>query len=74
MDVAGEISFTELGLTTPCCGIRTSLNDLDYVWTAAFGSFVLEAMNPNIGNTTAHQDLEISRCLGLPLRKVLVHL
>jgi hypothetical protein len=74
MSVAFRTSFTQLELTTPCCGTRTSLNDLDYVWPAAFGSFVLEALNPNIGNTTAQQDSELSRCLGLPLRKVLRHL
>ena len=74
MNLAYETSFTQLDVTTPCCGIQTSLNDLEYVWPAAFGVFVLEAKNANIGNTTALQDDELSSCLGLPLRKVLVHL
>ena len=32
MPLAGESSFTDLALTTPCCGTRTNLNDLGYEW------------------------------------------
>jgi hypothetical protein len=49
-------SFGDLSLQTPCCGSHTSLNDLHYVWPAAFGRFVLEAMNANLGETTPEQE------------------
>jgi hypothetical protein len=74
MDRAWQTLFRDLAVTTPCCGSQTSLNDLRYIWPAAFGRFVLEAMNPDIGNTTAEQDDQLAKCLGLPLRKVLAHL
>ena len=74
MDRASQDSFRDLSVTTPCCETQTSLNDLRYVWPATFGRFVLEAMNPNIGNTTPEQDLELTECLGLGLRKVLTRL
>ena len=57
---AAELDFTKLEVTTPCCGSTVSLNDLHYVWPTAFGRFVLEAMNPNIENTTAEQGRRLS--------------
>src|SRR5438045_4682754 len=36
MELAHEQQFQDLRVTTPCCGARTSLNDLDYVWPAGF--------------------------------------
>jgi hypothetical protein len=71
---AGELDFAELEVTTPCCSATVSLNDLSYVWPAAFGRFVLEAMNPNIGDTSIEQDRSLSECIGMELRKVWVHL
>src|SRR5262249_33659104 len=56
MDKAWASEFRNLRTTTPCCGHATSLNDLTYVWPAGFSRFVLEAMNPNIAQTTAEQD------------------
>lgn len=70
---AGE-SFSDLMVQTPCCRSDTSLNDLHYVSQVAFGRFVLEAMNPNIGDTTPEQERALSDALGLQLRKVFVHL
>jgi hypothetical protein len=74
MSRAHKHSFSDLTVVTPCCSSETSLNDLDYEWPAAFGRFVLEAMNPNIGNTTPEQDETLEKALGAPLRKVLVHI
>jgi hypothetical protein len=68
-----ENSFQDLTVTTPCCGSRTSLNDLHYIWPAAFGRFVVQAMNANIGDTTTEQDRALSECLSLPIRKIHVH-
>lgn len=74
MERAAKESFSDLAVQTPCCNSQTSLNDLHYVWPAAFGRFVLEAMNANIGETTVEQERALSDVLGLPLRKVLSHL
>ena len=74
MHRAGDESFSDLTVETPCCRSHTSLNDLHYVSQVAFGRFVLEAMNANIGETTLEQERALSEALGLPLRKVLVHL
>lgn len=74
MERAAKESFSDLAVQTPCCNSQTSLNDLHYVWPAAFGRFVLEAMNASIGETTVEQERALSDVLGLPLRKVLSHL
>src|SRR5690242_13719891 len=34
MEVGHEQKFADLRVTTPCCGCRTSLNDLVYAWPA----------------------------------------
>ncbi|NZD50784.1 hypothetical protein [Rhizobium leguminosarum] len=50
-----EVRFYDPGdinTVAPCCGATVSLNDLRYVWPAAFGRFALEAHNPGIGDTT----------------------
>ena len=74
MDRAWASEFRNLTVTVPCCGHSTTLNDLKYVWPAGFSRFVLEAMNPNIAQTTPEQDLELSEALGLELRKIWMHI
>jgi hypothetical protein len=74
MDVAAQNNFKNLIVTTPCCRVRVSLNDLRYVWSAAFGSFVLEAMNPNICDLSLEQESKLQEVVGHKLRKVWIHL
>jgi len=74
MDRASASEFKNLSITTPCCGHSTTLNDLNYLWLAGFSRFVLEALNPNIRQTTAEQDQALSEALGLKLRKIRVHI
>ena len=74
MDQAFHGQFTELEVKTPCCGATVSLNEMDYIWPAAFGSFVLEAMNPNVTDLTAVQEQQLAFCLGCKLLKVWVHI
>jgi hypothetical protein len=74
MDAAWLSEFSNLGVTMPCCGSSTTLNDLNYVWPAGFSRFVLEAMNPNIPQTTPDQDQALSKELGLELRKIWMHI
>jgi hypothetical protein len=66
--------FDTLLVTAECCGAQVSLNDLNYVWGAAFGRFALEAMNPNIRELSPDQALQLDNAVGHPLGKVWVHL
>jgi hypothetical protein len=70
MGVAYETGFRELSVETPCCRARTSLNDLAYVWPAAFGSFALEVSNPGVQFITDEQRLALETALGSPLKVV----
>ncbi|MGO7585080.1 hypothetical protein ACC689_22510 [Rhizobium ruizarguesonis] len=70
METASADGFKDLNTVAPCCGATVSLNDLRYVWPAAFGRFALEAHNPGIGDTTEEQDRKMAECLGTPLRKI----
>jgi len=68
------VRVQNLSVTTPCCGHSTTLNDLNYVWPPGFSRFVLEAMNPNVRQTTAEQDEALSEAIGLELRKIWMHI
>jgi hypothetical protein len=74
IDAAARENFRNLETVVPCCGTEVSLNDLHYDWPAAFGRFVLEAMNPNVRDTTPEQDRVLADRIGHPLRKVWVHI
>jgi hypothetical protein len=74
MTTASESQFENLIVRTPCCGVKRSLNDLHYVWPAAFGRFVLEAMNPNDRDLGPEKEAELARALGCGIRKVWIHL
>lgn len=70
MDAASQAQFNDLMVTAPCCGARISLNDLRYAWPAAFGCFVLEAVNPSENELTAEQMCELQKVIGHCLRAV----
>ncbi len=74
MAAAIASGFTNLSVVTPCCDAQTSLNDLDYVWPAAFGSFVLEATNPGVSAFTDAQRAALEEALGARLKTVWQHL
>ncbi|MGW1028855.1 hypothetical protein ACWD4J_35125 [Streptomyces sp. NPDC002577] len=46
MGEAAETSFSQLTVTTPCCGREVSLNDLDYRMPAGFARFEIEVEGP----------------------------
>src|SRR5882757_1447317 len=48
MNKAAASRFQDLSATTPCCHRQTSLNDLRYVWPAAFGVCALTVVNPGV--------------------------
>jgi hypothetical protein len=74
LDAAEAQSFESLLCVAGCCGAEVSLNELSYVWPAAFGSFALVAMNPNVENLSAAQKGELEQQLGCSLRAVWTHL
>jgi len=74
MAAAHKTGFADLDVTTPCCGARSSLADLAYPRPVRFGRFVLEIMNPGVGQTCADQDAKIAEALGSPVGTVWMHL
>ena len=71
MSEAAEDGFTDLLVTTPCCGASTSLNDLVYEFPQAFARFSLSACNPGVPNLPEGVQAEVERLLGCPTRTVL---
>ena len=71
---AADQGFSSLEVHAPCCGAKVSLNELRYEWPAAFGSFVLEAMNPNRKGLSDEQLEQLGRVLGGAVREVAQHL
>lgn len=65
--------FRDLGIVMPCCGARSSLNELRLEWPAGFARFVLEAMNPNIPDLSDRQHARLEQILGTRLRKIWAH-
>jgi len=74
MSTAAEADFTNLAVQVPCCHATTSLNELRYVWPAAFGRYVLEAMNPNVKDLSAQRSELLSVALGCSVREIPVHI
>lgn len=74
MDEGAETAFRDLTITTRCCGVATSLNELAYKWPAGFARFTLEAKNPGL-NGWLNRDVqrELEAILGCKLRQVLSH-
>jgi hypothetical protein len=74
MDEAAKSDFSQLFLTTPCCGRATDLNALRYVWPAGFARFALRAENPAVGGFLAPSDLSVLEgVVGCKLRQILAH-
>ncbi len=74
MDQASKSRFENLSVATPCCQRATSLNDLVYVWPAAFGSFALAMTNPGIPTIADEQHKRIEQALGSPLKVIWQHI
>jgi hypothetical protein len=66
--------FENLMRRTGCCNAKVSLNELRFIWAAAFGSYALVAMNPDIEELPVAQQSELERELGCVLRQVWTHL
>ncbi len=64
-----KTKFTDLTISTPCCDILCSLNDLRYEWPMGFARFIIEAINPyaDIEESQIHILEQILQC---KLRKI----
>jgi hypothetical protein len=74
VSTAAEQNFASLDTIAPCCQATVSLNELTYIWPAAFGSFVLDAMNPSAEGISAEQFDILGAALGCSVREVSQHL
>ena len=74
MDSCRETRFGKLDVTMPCCGRRSSLNDLDYYFPAGFARYCLEARNPYLSEFLAPEIVQsIEQALGCKLRQIFAH-
>jgi hypothetical protein len=73
MEMAHEQQFRDLRATTPCCGTRTSLNELVYSWPAGFARYSLEALNPGLGSLPDRLVQRLEDVLGSTLRIIWAH-
>ena len=71
---AYKAGFARLEIRAPCCDAAVSLNELRYVFPAAFGSFVLEARNPSAKRLSAGRLTLLGATLGCALREIPVRL
>ena len=70
MSNAHEALFENLLVDLPCCARSASLNDLDYAWTVAFASWLLEARNPNRPCLEKDEIEAVSQIVGAPLTQI----
>ncbi len=72
MDLAAENGFQDLRVDLPCCGQRSSLNDLQYDWPAGFARFSI-----HIYNAEAEDPLvclpELTNVFGTAMRIIRAH-
>jgi hypothetical protein len=71
---AAEHQFKSLSVTAACCASTVSLNELKYIWPAGFGSYMLEAINPNMSGLSGEQLDQLAKVLGCSVREIPVHI
>lgn len=73
MEVAHEQQFRDLRVTTPCCAVRTSLNELAYSVPAGFARYTLEVLNPGLGSLPESLVRRLEAALGASVRVIWAH-
>jgi hypothetical protein len=74
LDERYEEGFDDLTADVPCCGGRTSLNNLQYEWPCGFARFELTLWNLGRGWLTDQELSIIARALGHPVRQIMAHI
>jgi len=70
MDRAGELSFGDLGVTMPCCGRPSSLNDLVYDMPQGFAQFAVSVTEPGVEELDGAALRRLGETLGHPVRAI----
>lgn len=70
MTMAYQTHFTNLTVSLPCCGRRSSLNDLHYVWDAGFARFIMEVYNSSAAAQDSNQIQLMAQVLACTLKKI----
>jgi len=73
MEAGHEQCFADLRVTTPCCGVKTTLNQLDYASPSGFARFVLEALEPGAGSLSHGSVERLRGLLGCDVRVIWAH-
>lgn len=73
MDTAYQSQPVSLPVTTPCCALRTSLNDLRYDWPQGFSTWRFEVRGPGRQRLTADELAQVEQALGHPVREIWAH-
>jgi hypothetical protein len=70
MERLHSIGYADLALTTPCCGLATTFNDLDYRPPAGFARWQISYMDPNRPELDPGLLQRVGNALGCPVRTV----
>lgn len=70
----GEAGFKLATYLLPCCRKKATLNELVYHFDQGFSRFILEAMNPNIGELEREEIQHLEELLGTPLKVIYQHI
>lgn len=73
MDAAAANKFANLDIELPCCGKKTSLNQLDYEYPCGFSKSEVSVWNPRKEITT-DELAELSEMIGINLRIIRAHI
>jgi hypothetical protein len=73
MDAAWKSAFKDLHIELPCCGYRTTLNDLDYEWPQGFARWVLTAVSPGRLELSNDELVVMVEAVGHDLRQIWAH-
>lgn len=73
MEEAGGNGFLDLSIALPCCGGKSSLNELKYHFPCGFARSMITIYNPE-KEISEKLLLEIGRIAGIPVKEIHSHL
>lgn len=73
MDIAGKEKFKNLSVTMPCCGQKSSLNDLCYEFPCGFACAEFDILNPST-DFSAQMLSSVKELIGCPVCIIRTHL
>lgn len=72
MNIAGKEEFKNLSITMPCCGEKSTLNDLDYEFPCGFACAEFDILNPSTDFDSQILS-EVEELVGCPVRVIRAH-